>query len=241
MSFKEIMGNFLGRTEQVPDEIVDQVIEDPEADAEVAVEQPVATEIDYDRIINGVTEKIAERLPARAEKPEEKDVKTDSGVLPTLDEIASEWWEDPRGALAKYGEVVRQNTEDSIMKKIEPFLQRVNESAPMVDDHAFSKATEGLNPEEKAFIKEHLTKNEVDQKFLNHPFMADLLRSKAELATMKKAEKVNAKEIPDTMMVAGHSMPHIDAESRGELNGLNELYNSLGLKLDPAKLIGKVK
>jgi hypothetical protein len=200
-------------------------IEEPQLDP-APVEESVAPEtpeparaeqeLDYERIVNGVAERIAsaaQQYQHQAHDP--------------YSEVADMIWENPAGAIQRTVDIATQNAIEAMM----PFVHPVSQSA------GIQHVSNGLNDTGREFVQRFVHDNKIDPALLNDPMVADLVRSKAELYQMKQT----GQPIPSTEGVGGMPLSNLDADTRRELTGIERLYRNLNIKFDPAKLIGRMK
>jgi hypothetical protein len=200
-------------------------IEEPQYEPEAAEEthqpephepEPAAPELDYERIVNGVAERIASAAQHYQHQPHDP-----------YSEVADMIWEDPAGAIQRTVDIATQNAIEAMM----PFVHPVTQNAGM------QHVTTGLNDSGREFVQRFVHENQIDPALLNDPMVADLVRSKAELYQLKQT----GQPIPSTEGAGGFPMSNLDADTRRELTGIERLYRNLNIKFDPAKLIGRMK
>jgi hypothetical protein len=207
--------------EPIDTEPIEEPVIAPEPTIEPEPEpQPAApaAPLDYDRIIGGVTERIAQAAIELHHHQQQPDPYADA---------ASMIWNDPVGAIQRTVDIATRNAVQTMM----PYVQ------PVTQSHGMHQVTQGLNEDGQQFVAQFVKECGIDPVLLNDPTVADLVRSKAELHQIKKS----GRPIPSTESVGGYPTAGVDAETRRELNGIEQLYRNLNLKFDPAKLLGRIK
>ncbi|MFI5385997.1 MAG: hypothetical protein ACHQ50_07735 [Fimbriimonadales bacterium] len=197
-------------------------LDEPEIDAEPESEpEPDTQELDYERIIGGVTERIAQ---AAQQYQMQQQAPPDPYA-----EVADMIWEDPQAAIQRTVDIATQNAVQAMM----PYVQ------PVSAGYALHQVTSGLNEDGQQFVVQFIREKGIDPSLLNDPTVADLVRSKAELHQIKKSGQ--SRPIPFTEGVGGYPGGNIDAQTQRELNGIEKLYRNLNLKFEPAKLLRRMK
>lgn len=182
-----------------------------------------AGDLDYDRIIGGVTEKIAKAaLALQTQQQQPADPYSDLGQM---------LWDNPSEVLRAHGEMIRQQTLHDMM----PYVQ------PVAQNYAMSQVLDGLDEHGQQFAQQFIREKGIDPALLSDPTVADLVRSKAELHQIKRSGRMSQMPIPSTEQVGGYPSAHVDARTQQELNGMERLYRSLGVRFDPAKILGRIK
>jgi|SRR5579862_3640281 len=195
-------------------------IEEPELEAPEP-EEPAGAELDYDRIIGGVTERIAQAAQEyQMQQYEPPD---------PYAEVADMIWENPAEAIQRTVDIATRNAVQAMM----PYVQ------PVTQNYALQQASYGLDPESQQLMHEYVQEKGIDPALLNDPTVADLVRSKALMLSAERGGR--SRPIPLTESVGGYSLGSIDADTRRELGGMEKLYRSLNLKYDPSKLLGRLK
>lgn len=197
-------------------------LNEPEIDPEPEPEpEPEGSDLDYDRIIGGVTERIAQ---AAMQYQQQQVAPPDP-----YSEVADMIRKDPKGAIQRTVDLATRNAVQAMM----PYVQ------PVSAGYALHQVTSGLDEEGQQFALQFIREKGIDPALLNDPTVADLVRSKAELHQIKKSGQ--NRPIPFTESAGGYPMGHVDAQTQRELNGIEKLYRNLNLKFEPAKLLRRMK
>lgn len=181
-----------------------------------------APDFDYDRIIDGVTDRIARAALAAHHQHTARDPYAD---------VASMIHENPIEAIQRTVDLATRNAVEAMM----PYV------APIRRNQALAQVTEGLNEEGQQFVHAFLNEKGIDPALLSDPTVADLVRSKAELHQLRRTGQSGERQIPGTETARGYPGMNIDADSKRELGGIERLYRSLGVDFDPSRLIGRMK
>lgn len=198
-------------------------LEEPELPIEPESElyEP-SDELDYERIIGGVTERIAHA--ARQYQAIQHQPPADPYA-----EVADMIWDNPGGAIQRTVDIATRNAIQAMM----PYVQPVSQS------FAMHQAAQGLDEEAQQLMHEYVHSKGINPALLNDPTVADLVRSKA--LVMKAEKSGRLRPIPFTESAGGHSMGNVDSTTQRELTGMEQLYRNLNLKFEPSKLLRRMK
>ncbi|HVT12819.1 MAG TPA: hypothetical protein VHE55_11175 [Fimbriimonadaceae bacterium] len=167
---------------------------------------------DYQRLIDTMAEQVAQmQVGAAASDP--------------YDEVAELIRRDPAAAIRRTADIATLRAVQAML----PFVKPVAESSGM------QRASEGLDDEGRAFLRDFVREKGIDPALLNDPTVAELVRAKAEL------HQLRSKPIPYTESVGGYPSGNVDAETRRELDGIEKLYRNLNLKFEPGRLLRRLK
>ena len=202
------------------DPLEDPALEDHDPGEEFFDAEEAPAEFDYDRIIDGVTDRIARAALAAHQAQHD----------PYAD-VASLIHENPAEAIQRTVDLATRNAVEAML----PYV------APISRNHALSQVTAGLNEEGQQFVHAFLHEKGIDPTLLSDPTVADLVRSKAELHQLRRTGHPSERPIPGTETARGYPGMNLDAESRRELGGIERLYRSLGIDFDPSRLLGRLK
>lgn len=180
-------------------------------------------DLDYDRIIGGITDRIAQAAVEyhnlQGGQPAAHD---------PYEEVERLMWENPAMGIRQAMDLATQNAVQAMM----PYVQPVSRS------FAMHQVMQGLDEEGQAFVNDFVRTKGIDPAVLNDPTVADLVRSKAELHQIRKSGR---QPIPRTESAGGFPTTGLDAQTQRELAGIEKLYRSLNVKFDPSRLIRRMK
>jgi|GEM_PF-5588903 len=209
-------------TEPIEDNFEPEPIVEEEPEPIPDPEEPESSELDYERIIGGVTERIAEA--ARQYQAQQFEPEPDPYA-----EVADMIWDNPSAAIQRTVDIATRNAVQAMM----PYVQPVSQS------FAMHRAAQGLDEEAQQLMHEYVREKGINPALLNDPTVADLVRSKA--IVMRSEKSGRSRPIPFTESVGGYPGGNIDSSTQKELSGMEQLYRSLNLKFEPAKLLRRMK
>jgi hypothetical protein len=187
-----------------------------EPDPEAEPKHEPAEGIDYDRIIEGLAQKLT---GSQSQEEQAKDPYSDA---------ASYIFDNPAEAIQRTVDLATRNAIAAMLPHVQP----------MQHSFGMNQVTQGLNEHGQQFVHSFIQEKGINPALLSDPTIADLIRSKAELHQIRKGGQ---EPIPATETVGGYPAAHLDAEARKELSGIEKLYKSLGVKFDPARILGRMK
>lgn len=174
--------------------------------------QPAAWTPD-DAFLDSLADRVAQKMaPPKADPPP---AQADNPYAAA----ASKFYDDPEAAVKAIVEIAQ--------------MQNMGVIAPVIGDHAFTKATADLSPEERSAAAQIISENKWDARAMADPNVADLVKSKAKLTVLEKSGKLNEKPVPQTESATYTGNRNVDAELNKELAGIRQMALDNGVKLTP--------